>query len=181
MRPHCTLNNPPQAYCYHEPCSALPSWDLTPSPTRRAQLEPFLRTCGFRESSIQWLPAVGPSGENLAKPASDPRLAAWWKGPTLAQASAGVSSVSDIALAATSRLHRATGGPLPRVAGLANFHAWPLLTWASLAQLQAIDNFRPTHRLLEKPLRMPLTDVLRRWAQHRVQPGCSGGPGASLT
>lgn len=76
----------------------------------KAQLEPFLRTCGFRESAIQWLPAVGPSGENLAKPASDPRLAAWWKGPTLAQ---------------------------------------------------AIDNFRPTHRLLEKPLRMPLTDVLR--------------------
>lgn len=53
---------------------------------------------------MQWLPAVGPTGENLAKPPTDPQLCAWWKGPTL----------SD-----------------------------------------AIDAFRPTHRLLEKPLRMP--------------------------
>ena len=66
--------------------TALPAAPLpTNQSTRRAQLEPFLRTCGFRESAIQWLPAVGPSGENLAKPASDPQLAAWWKGPTLAQ------------------------------------------------------------------------------------------------
>ena len=88
VRLHCTRNNPPQAHCYHHRRSALPARLLVP-PTRRAQLEPFLRTCGFRESAIQWLPAVGPSGENLAKPASDPRLAAWWKGPTLAQAGAG--------------------------------------------------------------------------------------------
>ncbi|KAL4448191.1 hypothetical protein ABPG75_005410 [Micractinium tetrahymenae] len=76
----------------------------------KSQLEPFLKTCGFREASIQWLPAVGPTGDNLAKPPADPRLAAWWKGPTLAQ---------------------------------------------------AIDAFRPTHRLLERPLRLPVTDVVR--------------------
>lgn len=39
--------------------------------------------------------------------------------------------------------------------------------------LQAIDNFRPTHRLLEKPLRMPLTDVLRRW-EGLLAGGCCG-------
>ncbi|KAK9840911.1 hypothetical protein WJX81_000017 [Elliptochloris bilobata] len=31
----------------------------------RAALAPFLRTCGFRDSQVQWLPAVGPAGENL--------------------------------------------------------------------------------------------------------------------
>jgi translation elongation factor EF-1alpha len=35
----------------------------------KAALEPFLRTCGFKEGSVQWLPAVGPTGENLVKPA----------------------------------------------------------------------------------------------------------------
>jgi elongation factor 1 alpha-like protein len=29
------------------------------------------------------------------------------------------------------------------------------------ACLQAIDTFRPTHRLLEKPLRLPVADVVR--------------------
>ncbi|PSC70924.1 HBS1 isoform X1 isoform B [Micractinium conductrix] len=76
----------------------------------KAQLEPFLKTCGFRPSAIQWLPAVGPTGENLVKPPADAALAAWWKGPTLAQ---------------------------------------------------AIDNFAPTQRLLERPLRLPVSDVLR--------------------
>ncbi|KAL4857598.1 HBS1-like protein [Chlorella vulgaris] len=52
----------------------------------RAQLEPFLKTCGFKEVAMQWLPAVGPSGDNLVKPPADPRLAAWWTGATLAQA-----------------------------------------------------------------------------------------------
>lgn len=76
----------------------------------KATLEPFLKTCGFRPSAIQWLPAVGPTGDNLAAPPKDPALAAWWRGPTLAQ---------------------------------------------------AIDAFRPAHRLLEKPLRMPVADVQR--------------------
>ncbi len=33
-----------------------------------------------------WLPAVGPAGENLVGPPTDPRLAAWWRGPCVAQA-----------------------------------------------------------------------------------------------
>lgn len=74
----------------------------------RSTLDPFLRTCGFRESSVQWLPAVAPTGDNLAKPPADPRLSAWWSGPTLAE---------------------------------------------------AIDRFRPAHRLVEKPLRLPVADV----------------------
>ena len=52
----------------------------------RAALLPFLKTCGFREASIRWLPAVGPTGENLVKPPTEPALAAWWTGPTLAAA-----------------------------------------------------------------------------------------------
>lgn len=52
----------------------------------KAQLLPFLKSCGFKEASLQWLPAVGPLGENLAQPPKDARLAAWWKGPTVVQA-----------------------------------------------------------------------------------------------
>jgi len=49
----------------------------------QAAMDPFLRTCGFKEGSVRWLPAVGPSGENLVKSPEDPRLAQWWSGPTL--------------------------------------------------------------------------------------------------
>lgn len=53
-----------------------------------ATLAPFLHSiCGFRPANVQWLPAVGPSGQNLvAQPGPDSALASWWKGPTLAQA-----------------------------------------------------------------------------------------------
>lgn len=50
------------------------------------QMLPFLKLCGFRESGLQWLPAVGTANENLTKPPAAPQLKAWWKGQTLVQA-----------------------------------------------------------------------------------------------
>jgi len=50
---------------------------------RRAQLEPFLKACGFRDTAIQWLPAVGPTGQNLVASPTQPELARWWRGPTV--------------------------------------------------------------------------------------------------
>ena len=44
----------------------------------QATLLPFLKGCGFRPASIQWLPAVGPTGQNLVKPATEPQLS-WFK------------------------------------------------------------------------------------------------------
>lgn len=44
----------------------------------QAQLLPFLKQCGFRPGSIQWLPAVGPSGQNLVQKPTQPELA-WFK------------------------------------------------------------------------------------------------------
>lgn len=44
----------------------------------QAVLLPFLKGCGFRPSSLQWLPAVGPSGQNLAQSPSEPQLS-WFK------------------------------------------------------------------------------------------------------
>ncbi|GIM12701.1 hypothetical protein Vretimale_15995, partial [Volvox reticuliferus] len=46
--------------------------------TIRAALLPYLKSVGFKESSLQWLPASGPLGENLVGPPQDPNLAAWW-------------------------------------------------------------------------------------------------------
>lgn len=44
----------------------------------KAVLLPFLKGCGFRPSSLQWLPAVGPTGQNLAQPPSEKQLS-WFK------------------------------------------------------------------------------------------------------
>ncbi|KAF8073115.1 RFC3 [Scenedesmus sp. PABB004] len=52
----------------------------------RGQLLPFLKSVGFRDAAVQWLPAVGPAGQNLVSPPTAPQLAAWWRGPTLVQA-----------------------------------------------------------------------------------------------
>lgn len=49
----------------------------------KSQLLPFLKSCGFKESLLQWLPAAAPSGQNLAAPPTDAALLAWWRGPTL--------------------------------------------------------------------------------------------------
>lgn len=51
----------------------------------QSQLLPFLKSVGFKEQSLQWLPAVGPAGQNLKDPPTEPLLS-WWKGPTLVQA-----------------------------------------------------------------------------------------------
>ena len=44
----------------------------------QAQLAPFLKQCGFRPSAVQWLPAVGPSGQNLVQQSTEARLS-WFK------------------------------------------------------------------------------------------------------
>ncbi len=49
-------------------------------------LQPFLKLSGFREAQTSWLPAVGPTGENLVGTPAEPALAGWWHGPTLVQA-----------------------------------------------------------------------------------------------
>jgi elongation factor 1 alpha-like protein len=64
----------------------------------KAAVAPFLRSCGFRDASVQWLPAVGPTGENLVKKPGDGGSGGgggalgWWRGgggkdkPTVVQA-----------------------------------------------------------------------------------------------
>ena len=44
----------------------------------QATLLPFLKGCGLWPASIQWLPAVGPTGQNLVKPPTEPQLS-WFK------------------------------------------------------------------------------------------------------
>ena len=73
-------------------------------------LQPFLKLSGFKESLTAWLPAVGPSGENLAGPPTEPNLASWWRGPSV---------------------------------------------------VQAIDAMKPSTHDVDKPLRLPVTDVFK--------------------
>ncbi|CAA6657939.1 unnamed protein product [Spirodela intermedia] len=46
----------------------------------------FLRSCGFKESSISWVPLSAIDNQNLMAPASDPRLSRWYAGPCLLEA-----------------------------------------------------------------------------------------------
>ena len=73
-------------------------------------LQPFLKLSGFKESLTAWLPAVGPSGENLVGAPSVPQLASWWRGPSV---------------------------------------------------VQAIDAMKPSTHDVDKPLRLPVTDVFK--------------------
>jgi hypothetical protein len=50
---------------------------------------------------VQWLPAVGPSGENLVRPPTQPELAEWWRGPTLAQVWGGPLLVAWLPIVVT--------------------------------------------------------------------------------
>ncbi|XP_078596832.1 HBS1-like protein isoform X3 [Branchiostoma floridae x Branchiostoma japonicum] len=45
----------------------------------------FLKQAGFKDSDVVYIPVSGLQGENLIKPASEPQLTAWYKGPCLLQ------------------------------------------------------------------------------------------------
>lgn len=76
----------------------------------KGMLQPFLKLSGFKESLTTWLPAVGPTGENLVGPPTEPQLASWWRGPSV---------------------------------------------------VQAIDAMKPSTHDVDKPLRLPVTDVFK--------------------
>lgn len=48
-----------------------------------SKLKVFLRQAGFKESDVIYIPCSGMTGENLAKPPTQPELTSWYKGPTL--------------------------------------------------------------------------------------------------
>ncbi|XP_066274742.1 HBS1-like protein isoform X4 [Branchiostoma lanceolatum] len=45
----------------------------------------FLKQAGFKDSDVVYIPVSGLQGENLIKPASEPPLTTWYKGPCLLQ------------------------------------------------------------------------------------------------
>ncbi|XP_078436941.1 translation elongation factor EF1A/initiation factor IF2gamma family protein isoform X2 [Wolffia australiana] len=54
--------------------------------TIKAHLAQFLRSCGFKEASITWVPLSSMENQNLIEPPSDPRICSWYKGPSLLEA-----------------------------------------------------------------------------------------------
>jgi len=48
-----------------------------------AKLKVFLKQIGFKDSDISYIPCSGLTGQNLAKPATEPELISWYQGPTL--------------------------------------------------------------------------------------------------
>lgn len=46
-----------------------------------AKAVPVTKACCACNVQVQWLPAVGPAGENLVRAPEEPRLAAWWRSP----------------------------------------------------------------------------------------------------
>ncbi|KAM7513672.1 hypothetical protein LguiA_003255 [Lonicera macranthoides] len=51
--------------------------------TIKQQLGTFLRTCGFKDSSVSWIPLSAMENQNLVVAASDARLSSWYQGPCL--------------------------------------------------------------------------------------------------
>lgn len=49
------------------------------------KLKVFLKQAGFKDSDVSYIPCSGLTGENLVKPATEPELVEWYKGPTLLQ------------------------------------------------------------------------------------------------
>ncbi|KAL9227206.1 hypothetical protein vseg_002928 [Gypsophila vaccaria] len=76
----------------------------------KQQVGSFLRNCGFKESSISWIPVSAMENQNLVASASDAHLNSWYNGPHL---------------------------------------------------LEAIDLLQPPRRDYEKPLLMPICDVVK--------------------
>lgn len=52
----------------------------------KSQLGPFLRRCGFKESSLMWIPVSVIENQNLVTNASDGRLISWYSGPHFLEA-----------------------------------------------------------------------------------------------
>ncbi|KAK4792489.1 hypothetical protein SAY86_022924 [Trapa natans] len=58
----------------------------------KQQLGTFLRSCGFKDSSILWIPLSVMENQNLVSVPSDVRLQSWYKGPHLLDAIDSIQS-----------------------------------------------------------------------------------------
>lgn len=52
----------------------------------KTSLRHFLKTVGFKDADVIYVPCSGLSGENLVKPSMVEALNSWYTGPTLLQA-----------------------------------------------------------------------------------------------
>ncbi len=60
-------------------------WDEDRFKEITKKLGGFLKQTGFKEKDIAYVPCSGLSGENLTKPPTEPKLAAWYSGTCLIQ------------------------------------------------------------------------------------------------
>ncbi|KAG0597181.1 hypothetical protein M758_UG318500 [Ceratodon purpureus] len=51
----------------------------------KSTLQPFLKQCGFRDGSVQWVPVSAADGQNLTCTTTEPSLKAWYDGPCLVE------------------------------------------------------------------------------------------------
>ncbi|KAK7079318.1 HBS1-like protein [Halocaridina rubra] len=56
----------------------------------KSGLRQFLKTVGFKDADVVYIPCSGLTGENLVKPCSDEKLCSWYSGSTLIQAIDGL-------------------------------------------------------------------------------------------
>lgn len=52
----------------------------------KQQVATFLRSCGFKDSFMTWIPLSAMENQNLIAPPNDPQLLSWYKGPYLLEA-----------------------------------------------------------------------------------------------
>lgn len=59
----------------------------------RGSLQPFLKQCGFKESSVRWIPVSAIDGQNLIAPASTTSLTSWYNSRLLPRSFYGWSDI----------------------------------------------------------------------------------------
>lgn len=108
-------------------------------------LAPFLKSCGFRDSLVQWLPAVGPSGENLVTP------------PQVTQCSSLRCPPPNSSPCFLCPVFPTTPESRARLVQDPRLSEW----WNGDTLVGAIDKFSPCERLTNKPLRLPISEITK--------------------
>ena len=59
------------------------NWNQSRFEEIKSNMRTFLKTVGFRDSEVTYVPCSGLTGENLTKASTNEDLISWYKGPPL--------------------------------------------------------------------------------------------------
>ena len=109
--PACSLPLAARTWCLRPALTlsvsfAQVAWSLERFDCIKAQVQPYLQSIGFQSANTRFIPVSGLEGGNINNSTGrPPALAAWFAGPTLAQAIGTFMTAPGLATAATPATH----------------------------------------------------------------------------